>query len=65
MKNTKGLNLEILTTEEQRSIDGGSEFSESVFRGIGWFVGSIAAIGQSFLENQSRVATAGYHPIPT
>lgn len=41
MKNLAEINVELLTENELVKIDGGSEFSEAVFRAIGWTAGQV------------------------
>lgn len=62
MKNLIQLNLRELNQEELHNSCGGSEFSESVFRGIGWAVGGLKAMGESFMNYQIIIAEKGYNP---
>lgn len=62
MKNLSKLNLKTLSYDESCFTNGGSEFSESVFRGVGWVVGAIVSCWESFVENQARMDANGLHP---
>ena len=61
MKNLNELNLRELNQEELHNTCGGSEFSESVFRSIGWAIGGLMAAGESFLNYQTMIAEKGYN----
>ncbi len=61
MKNQLANNFQELNSDELRSICGGSDFSESVFRSIGWVVGGLIAVGESFLSYQTLIAEKGYN----
>lgn len=61
MKNQLANNFQELNNEELRSICGGSDFSESVFRSIGWVVGGFMAVGESFMRHQAMIAEKGYN----
>jgi hypothetical protein len=54
--------LSELSMEEMISIQGGSEFSESVFKTIGWIVGGIVGVYQSAHAQQVAEINAGLSP---
>lgn len=62
MKAIDSLQLNDLSFEEQISIQGGSEFSESVFHAIGWVVGGIVGAYQSVHNQQLAEIRAGLRP---
>lgn len=62
MKNLSEFNLKTLSYDELCSTNGGTEFSESFFHAIGWVVGAVVALWESFLENQARMEKNGLHP---
>ncbi len=61
MKNQLTNTFRELNHEELRTVCGGSEFSESVFRSIGWAVGGLLAAGESFLKYQTMITENGYN----
>lgn len=62
MKHTTETSFQELTHDELSQVSGGSEFTEDVFRGIGWIVGGLKAMGESFMNHQIRMENAGYVP---
>ncbi len=52
-----------LTMRETTEVCGGNEVSESIAFGIGWVIGSLQAIGESWMNYQTRMAEKGYHPV--
>lgn len=63
MKNLSNAGIKELNPEELRHVGGGSEFSLSVFRAIGWVVGGVQAMGESWMNYQARMAENEYHPV--
>jgi hypothetical protein len=52
-----------LTMRESTEVYGGNDVSESIAFGIGWVIGSLQAIGESWMNHQARMAEKGYHPV--
>lgn len=63
MKNISTFTVYPLSEDALRITNGGSEFSESVFRGIGWVVGGIVGACNYYLDYQREVAKLGLVPI--
>ena len=67
MKNISTFSVYPLSEDALRVTNGGSEFSESIFRGIGWVTGGIAGGVVSacnyYLDYQREVAKLGLVPI--
>jgi len=61
MKNQFDPELRNLSAEEMNTVNGGSEFSESVFRAIGWVVGGLMAAAESTVKYQEVISEKGYH----
>ena len=62
MKTLENIEMQELSHEEKISINGGSEFSESFFRTVGWLIGGIVGAYQSVQANQEAEIRMGLSP---
>lgn len=58
-ENLSGINLQPLTQEELLEIGAGSEFSEAVFRGIGWLAGQATNAFNAIKNSYGQLHDAG------
>lgn len=58
----KTMNLQDISIEEQTSINGGSEFSQTFFRVIGWLGGAFVGAYESVDSSQRAEIAMGLSP---
>ena len=64
MKNISEYNVQELQKDELLVVNGGTEFSEALVKSVGWVVGAIGGIWESFITHHGDMYVRGHHPIP-
>ena len=62
MKNTSEYGVQELQHDDLTFVNGGSEFSESFVKSVGWVVGALGGMWESFVRNQEEMYKRGLHP---
>jgi hypothetical protein len=63
MRNITNSEWTELTMRESTEVYGGNDVSEKIAWGVGWVIGSLQAIGESWMNYQTRMAEEGYKPV--
>lgn len=63
MRNITNSEWTELTMRESTEVYGGNDVSEKIAWGVGWVIGSLQAMGESWMNYQARMAENEYHPV--